>query len=117
MRTVMATGNEVERRATARALEAAGYKHAGIDIGEPRVHRALVTLDVDDFVAFLTDIGGSPPVSRHAVLAMMHKIRAQYRFHKSFTDGQQRISKRWLKDHGFTNKLHDEKMDLVQDDA
>lgn len=91
-----------------------GGNVATLDIGNPRVRRMLIQLDVDGFHALLAEMGGSTPVSRHATLAMMHKIRAQWRFRRNFTDGMMRVSKRWLAQHGYTNALHDDQLERVQ---
>lgn len=92
---------------------ASGYGQATLDVWEHK--KTLKALDVEAFWQEMIKIGnGTPPVSRHAVLAMMHKIRAQWRFKKSFTDGERRISKRWLKKHGYTTNLDDVKMREVQ---
>lgn len=98
------------------ARQYAGARGRDLDISHPFIRRVLATLDVELFTEVLAHMGGDRPVSRHAILAIMHKIRAQYRFHKLFTDGQQRLSKRWLREHGFTTKLHDEKMEEIQSD-
>jgi hypothetical protein len=53
-------------------------------------------------------------ISRHAILVILHKIRVQWKFRRLFTAGEQRLSQRWLKDHGYTTKLYDKKLDAVQ---
>lgn len=92
---------------------AKGYGRATINVCDHE--KVLKALDVDAFVQVLTEIGnGTAPVSRHATLAMMHKIRAQWSFRRSFTDGERRISKRWLVQHGYTTRLNDDKLQEVQ---
>lgn len=87
---------------------------ATLDVGDPKVADMLRRLDVNAFTTFLIEELGDRPVSRHATLAMMHKIRAQWRFRRMFSEGAMRVSKRWLKEHGFTSSLYDKKMEEVQ---
>jgi hypothetical protein len=88
---------------------------ASLELGDPHVQDLLKRLDVDAFHKMLAEIGGSQPVSRHATLAMMHKIRAKWAFRRIWGDGAMRVSKRWLRQHGFNTQLSDQRLEEVQD--
>jgi hypothetical protein len=86
------------------------------DVGNPEYARIVRELDVDAMWEFLKDVGGDVPRSRHAVLVMLHKMRAQWGFRRIYGEGRMRQSKRWLLEHGFSNALRDPKLDAVQSD-
>lgn len=107
-------GVAVEGSYAAALYRAAGIGRVDLDIREKDKLRMIRKLDIPGMCEFMRVTAGDDPVSRHAVLALMHKVRVQRMYRKMFTDGQQRISRRWLTDHGYSTKLQDKKLNDVQ---
>lgn len=81
--------------------------------------RILKQLDVDAFLKFCDECCLHWAItSRVVALASMHKLRLNRVDRKRFTDGERRLSKRWLKEHGYTaemdfRELSEEDKDIV----